>query len=364
MRGQVNQQSSMLMLMSPESLVPTTHPIRRVKALADEALRALSPVFDQMYSKVGRGSIPPERLLKASLLMALYSVRSERLFCEQLGYNLLFRWFFDMDMAEGTFDATVFSKNRSRLLKHDVAGQFFAEVVQQARRARLVSAEHFTVDGTLIEAWASLKSFRRKEEEGQRGAPKDPPDDPGNPEVDFHGEKRSNETHESSTDPESRLARKGNGKEAKLCFSGHSLMENCNGLLVDFRVAEANGRAEREVAIEMIQNLPGGRPITVAADKGYDCQAFVKACRERKATPHVAQKKRYSAIDARTTRHAGYAVSQRLRKRVEEVFGWVKTVGNFRKTRYQGVERTQLAAYLIGAAYNLLRMARLLPEAA
>jgi transposase len=193
MRGQVNQQSSMLMLMSPESLVPTTHPIRRVKALADEALRALSPVFDQMYSKVGRGSIPPERLLKASLLMALYSVRSERLFCEQLGYNLLFRWFFDMDMAEGTFDATVFSKNRSRLLKHDVAGQFFAEVVQQARRARLVSAEHFTVDGTLIEAWASLKSFRRKEEEGQRGAPKDPPDDPGNPEVDFHGEKRSNE---------------------------------------------------------------------------------------------------------------------------------------------------------------------------
>jgi hypothetical protein len=269
-----------------------------------------------------------------------------------------------MDMAEGTFDATVFSKNRSRLLKHDVAGQFFAEVVQQARRARLVSAEHFTVDGTLIEAWASLKSFRRKEEEGQRGAPKDPPDDPGNPEVDFHGEKRSNETHESSTDPESRLARKGNGKEAKLCFSGHSLMENRNGLLVDFRVAEANGRAEREVAIEMIQNLPGGRPITVAADKGYDCQAFVKACRERKATPHVAQKKRYSAIDARTTRHAGYAVSQRLRKRVEEVFGWVKTVGNFRKTRYQGVERTQLAAYLIGAAYNLLRMARLLPEAA
>ena len=243
MRGQVNQQPSMLMLMSPESLVPAAHPIRRVKTLADDALRALSPVFDQMYSKVGRGSIPPERLLKASLLMALYSVRSERLFCEQLGYNLLFRWFLDMDMDEGTFDATVFSKNRGRLLKHDVAGQFFAEVVQQARRARLVSAEHFTVDGTLIEAWASLKSFRRKEEEGQQGGPKDPPDDPGNPEVDFHGEKRSNETHESSTDPESRLARKGNGKEAKLCFSGHSLMENRNGLLVDFRIAGRTAEA-------------------------------------------------------------------------------------------------------------------------
>lgn len=360
-RGRGNQQTSMMMLMSPESRVPAGHPIRKVKALADEALRELSPVFEAMYSATGRPSIPPERLLKATVLMALYTVRSERLFCEQLDYNLLYRWFLDMDMDEPSFDPTVFTKNRARLLKHDIAGQFFAEVVQQARRAKLVSSEHFTVDGTLIDAWASLKSFRRKDEDK---AGREPPDDPGNPTTNFHGEKRSNETHASSTDPEAKLARKGNGKEAKLSFSAHSLMENRNGLLVDLRVAEANGRAERQVALEMLEAVPGGHPITVGADKGYDTRDFAAGCRMNKATPHVAKKVKYSALDGRTTRHPGYSVSQRIRKRVEEIFGWMKTVGHFRRTRYRGIARTQMAAHLVGAAYNLLRMAKLLPEVA
>lgn len=343
-------------------MVPERHPIRRIKKLADECLAAMSPTFDAMYAATGRPSIPPERLLKASLLMALYSQRSERQFCEQLGYNLLFRWFLDMDMVEPTFDATVFTKNRERLLAHDVAGEFFRAVVEQARKARLMSAEHFTVDGTLIDAWASLKSFKKKD-----ASPKDepPPDDPGNPTVNFHGEKRSNETHASTSDPEAKLARKGRGKEAKLSYSAHALMENRNGLLVDFRVAEANGRAEREVALAMLdENKTRRGPATVGADKGYDTHDFVAECRAINVVPHIARivnEHRGSAIDARTTRHPGYAISQRIRKRVEEIFGWAKTVGNFRKTRFRGRPRTQLAAYLVGAAYNLLRIARLAP---
>lgn len=362
MRGEDTKQSSMLCLMSPEDRVPAKHPLRAIKKLADAALAELSPLFDEMYSTVGRSSIPPERLLKSQLLIALYTVRSERLFCEQLDYNMLFRWFLDMSMVEKSFDATVFTKNRDRLIEHDVARQFFGRVVAQARTAKLLSDDHFTVDGTLIEAWASLKSFKKKDE---KPGDRPPPDDPGNPSVDFHGEKRSNETHESTTDPESRLARKSNGTTAKLSYSQHALMENRNGLLVDLRIAQANGTAERSVALDMLNHeVPGKHRVTVAGDKGYDTKQFVAECREMKVTPHVAQNihaRRNSAIDGRTANRAGFAISQRVRKRVEEIFGWMKTVGGFRRTRYRSEVRTELASYFVGAAYNLLRMARLLP---
>jgi transposase len=359
MRGADKKQSSMLMLMSPETRVPEDHPLRAIKKLADEALAKVSPVFDAMYAAGGRPSIPPERLLKSMLLMALYSVRSERQFCEQLDYNLLFRWFLGMDMVEESFVPTVFSHNRDRLIVHDVAGEFLRAIVEQARKAKLMSADHFTVDGTLIESWASLKSFKKKGDDD-----KTPPDDPGNPTVDFHGEKRRNDTHESTTDPDARLARKGRGKEAKLSYSAHALIENRNGLLVDLQMDEADGYAERRTALEMLDNnVPGMRRITVAGDKGYDTSDFVEACRARNVTPHVAQNvsaRRRSNIDARTTAHPGYAISQRIRKRVEEVFGWVKTVGTFRKTRYVGFGANQVAAYMLAAAYNLVRMPKLM----
>jgi transposase len=356
MRGENTKQSSMLMLMSPESRVPEGHPLRAIKKLADTVLTELSPVFDKMYASVGRPSIPPERLLKSMLLMALYTVRSERQFCEQLDYNLLFRWFLDMDMAGESFDPSTFTKNRDRLVDSDAAGDFFRAVVGQAKVAGLISAEHFTVDGTLIEAWASLKSFKKKGA-SQRGGP---PDDPGNPSVDFHGETRTNKTHESSTDPDSKLARKGLGKEAKLSYSAHALIENRNGLLIDFQMDEANGTTERDSALDMLDVALSGQRATVGCDKGYDTRDFVEGCRARNVTPHVAQKQKGSAVDARTTRQPGYAISQRFRKRIEEVFGWMKTVGNFRKTRFRGFDRNQLAAYMLGAAYNLLRIARLL----
>jgi transposase len=359
MRGADKKQSSMLVLMSPETRVPQDHPLRAIKKLADEALGKLSAVFDAMYASGGRPSIPPERLLKSMLLMALYSVRSERQFCEQLDYNLLFRWFLGMDMVEESFVPTVFSHNRDRLIVHDVAGEFLRAIVERARKAKLMSADHFTVDGTLIESWASLKSFKKKGDDG-----KTPPDDPGNPTVDFHGEKRCNETHESTTDPDARLARKGRGKEAKLSYSAHALIENRNGLLVDLQMDVADGHAERRMALEMLDNnVPGTRRITVAGDKGYDTGDFVEACRTRNVTPHVAQNvsaRRRSNIDARTTAHPGYAISQRIRKRVEEVFGWVKTVGTFRKTRYVGFGPNQIAAYILAAAYNLVRMPKLM----
>jgi transposase len=358
MRGIDSKQSSMLCLMSPETMVPKQHPLRAIKKLVEIALSDLGPAFNQMYATIGRPSIPPERLLKATLLMAFYSVRSERLFCEQLNDNLLFRWMLDMDMTEAGFDASTFSKNRQRLIEADIAQQLFARVVDQARRGRLMSDEHFTVDGTLIEAWASLKSFKKKD-----AAEAPPPDDPGNPTVNFRGEKRSNETHESTTDPEANLARKSHGTAAKLSFSAHSLMENRNGLLVDFRIGAATGTAEREVALDRIdQKLAGQQRITLAGDRGYDTRDFVRACRDRRVTPHIAQNtsRRRSAIDRRTTMHPGYAVRQRIRKRVEEIFGWMKAIGGFRKTRFRGLQRTQLAAYFVGAAYNLLRMAKLL----
>jgi transposase len=365
MRGTDTKQASMLSLLTPEKRVPAKHPLRVVKQMAEAALAEMSPLFDAMYSTVGRCSIPPERLLKASLLMAFYTVRSERLFCEQLDYNILFRWFLDMNMEEPSFDHSTFSKNRERLIAHEVAKEFFLTIVAQARAAGLMSDDHFTVDGTLIEAWASLKSFRKKDEKpGERP----PPDDPGNPTVDFHKEKRSNATHESTTDPDAKLARKGKGKEAKLSYSQHALMENRHGLLVDLRIAEANGTAERDLALEMVgDRLPGTKRITLGGDKGYDTKDFVEECGWRNVTPHVAQnitETRGSAIDDRTTRHPGYSISQRIRKRVEEIFGWTKTVANFRRTRFKGRERTELASYFVGAAYNLLRMGRLLEAAA
>ncbi len=358
MRGRPKKQVNMLSLDSPEKRVPKGHPLRKIKVFVDEILAELSPVFERMYVKGGRPSIPPERLLKASLLMAFFSVRSERLFCEQLDYNLLYRWFLDMDLVEESFDHSTFSKNRQRLIEHEVANEFFYRVVGKAQGKRLMSSEHFTVDGTLIEAWASLKSFRPK---GEKPEDREPPDDPGNPTVGFHGEKRSNKTHESTTDPEAKLAKKGKGKEAKLSFAQHLLMENKNGLVVDIRLTQADGYAEREAAIEMLdENIPRERRATVGADKGYDARDFVDGCRLLNVAPHVARKKR-SAIDGRTTRHQGYSVSQRLRKRVEEIFGWMKTVGTYRKTRYKGVEKNQMASYFLAAAFNLIRLAKLSP---
>src|SRR6202165_690402 len=360
MRGEERRQRAMLMIMEVGDRVPREHPLRRVKELADAALTQLSPVFDEMYSLMGRPSIPPERLLKASLLMALYTVRSERMFCEQLDYNLLFRWFLAMDVAEPSFDHSTFSRNRARLLEHDVAREFFTRVVAQARSLQLLSDQHFTVDGTLVEAWASLKSFKPRHQ-----GPTQPPDDPGNPTVNFHGARRSNATHQSTTDPEAKLAKKGAGKEAKLCYSANALMENRHALLVDFQVEAADGHAERRAAIAMVdERLPGRRRVTLGGDKGYDTSDFVAGCRALTVTPHVARnqaRRGGSALDARTVRHPGYAVSQWIRKQVEEAFGWMKTIGGLRKTRYRGRERVQLHAYLVAAAYNLVRIARLAP---
>ena len=300
----------MLTLVTPEQRVRGDHPLRRIKPLADAVLKDLSPTFKKMYSSTGRPSIPPERLLKASLLMGFYTVRSERLFCEQLDYNLLFRWFLDMGLDEPSFDHSSFSRNRARLLKHDVAREFFARIVEYAQDLGLISDDHFTVDGTLIEAWASLKSFKPKD-----GSNDTPPDDPGNPTVNFHGERRSNATHESTTDPEARLARKGAGKEAKLCYSGNALMENRNGLLVDFQIVEANGTAERRTAIEMLdQNLPGTSRITLGVDKAYDSADFVATCRTLKVTPQVAANDSHPGGSARLL--TAVATESNSRKRV------------------------------------------------
>jgi transposase len=349
MRGKSSEQPSMLCLISLESRVPSEHPLREIKKLADAALRELSPVFDAMYAEAGRASVPPERLLKSMLLIALYSVRSERQLCEQLEYNLLFRWFVDMNMLEPAFDASTFSTNRERLMEHKVATLFFATIQEQA--SELMSGEHFSVDGTLLEAWASMKSFR----------PKDDDDGDNNGWGDLRGQKRSNETHESRTDPEAKLMRKGNGREAKLSYAAHALMENRNGLLVALEVSEANGTCERETALSMLEeHAPSGA--TVGGDRGYDTRDFVERCRDAGVTTHVAQhqnERRRSAIDRRTRRHRGYAISQPIRKRTEQVFGWIKTVGGLRRTRFKGRARTQLAAYMVGAAYNLMRIAKL-----
>ena len=361
MRGQDTQQSTMFSYLSPEDRVPTDHPLRRMRLMVDVALKSLSPAFDEMYSALGRPSIAPEKLLKALLLQVLYSIRSERLLMEQLVYNLLFRWFVGLNVDESVWVPTVYSKNRDRLLAGDVAEKFFAEVLDQARAADLLSDEHFSVDGTLIEAWASQKSFQRKD-----GGDQKPPDDPGNPTVDFHGEKRSNETHESTSDPDSRLARKSGGHEAKLAYCGNVIIENRHGLVVDTELLQCNGTAERDAAMLMAERLEGTQRVTVAADKGYDTKDFVGEMRGINVTPHVAQNiKRAggSAIDGRTTRHAGYQISQRKRKRIEEVFGWMKTVGMLRKTRHRGVFKVGWVFTWAAAAYNLVRMRNLLSSA-
>ena len=373
MRGEAERQSAILFGVTPDQLVPADHPIRRIRPIVEQALAYLSPTFAQMYAASGRPSIPPEHLLKASLLIALYSVRSERQFCERLQYDLLFKWFLDLNITDPAFDASTFSKNRERLLQHDVAAAFFDAVLDEARKRNLLSDEHFTVDGTLLESWASMKSFRPKEQvqagEHQDTEPDeqqgdDPVAVPGgrNPEVDSHGEKRSNATHASMTDPDARLMRKGKGKEAKLCVMGHVLMENRNGLAVDVLLTKATGTAEREAAVRMVDRRPEPqRRGTVGADKAYDTRDYVADCRERGMTPHVTQNTsgRRSAIDGRTTRHLGYTISQRVRKRVEEIFGWIKTVGGGRKLRYIGLERNQFWAELTTATYNLVRMARI-----
>jgi transposase len=355
MRGDDIHQDAMFSYLSPEARVPKDHPLRPLRQMVNQALRELSQDFAAMYSREGRPSIPPEKLLRALLLQVLYTIRSERLLMEQLDYNLLFRWFVGLSMDDKVWDHSVFSKNRERFLRSDLAAAFFAQILQQAQAAGLLSDEHFTVDGTLIEAWASLKSFRPKD------AP--PPEGGGgrNPEVDFHGEKRLNRTHASTTDPEARLFKKGKGKEAKLCFMGHVLMENRHGLVVSPRLTAATGTAEREAAVGLVETVPGRHRITVGGDKAYDTQEFVQSLRALKAAPHVAQNLsgRKSAIDGRTTRHPGYAVSQRLRKRVEEIFGWMKTVGNLRKTRHRGQDRVGWVFTLTAAAYNLVRLRNL-----
>jgi transposase len=305
-----------------------------------------------MYAVTGRPSIPPEHLLKSSLLIALYSIRSERQFCDRLRYDLLFKWFLDLNIMDESFNPSVFSKNKDRLLEHQVAREFLVTVIEEARRRHLLSQDHFTVDGTLLEAWASVKSFHPKDEDN-------PPTGGGkNPSVDFRGEQRTNDTHESTTDAETRMARKGVGKEAKLCFAGHVLMENRNGLVVDIALTQATGTAEREAALSMLTNVPGDHRITLGTDKNYDTEDFINVCRNWNVTPHVACRQS-TILDRRTTRHAGYQVSQRIRKRVEEIFGWIKTIGGGRKLRYKGVDRNQFWMELTVAAYNLVRMAKL-----
>lgn len=357
MRGKDEQQLDVFSYISPEQRVPRDHPLRWLRAVTEEALQQLQPRFQSMYARTGRPSIAPEKLLRALLLQALYSVRSERMLMEQLDYNLLFRWFVGLNMDDSIWDVTVFTKNRERLLDGDVAEAFFQAVLEQARQRNLLSDEHFTVDGTLLEAWASLKSFQRKDGQAQS-----PPDDAGNATVDFHGEKRSNQTHESKTDPEAKLARKGKGKEAKLSYNGNLLVENRNGLIVDAEVWEANGTAERDAALAMLEQVPGDKRVTVGGDKAYDTAGFVAECRNIKVTPHVAQNLERpggSAIDARTTQHPGYAISQRKRKRVEECFGWLKTVALLRKVRYRGIAKVGWVFTFAAAAYNLVRMRNL-----
>lgn len=358
MRGTDTQQSGMFSYLSPEERVPEQHPLRPIRRITDEALKGLSANFEELYSATGRPSIAPEKLLRALLLQILYSIRSERLLMEQLQYNLLFRWFVGLNMDEPVWVATVFTKNRDRLLEGEIAGWFFAGVLAQARSADILSDEHFSVDGTLIEAWAGQKSFQRKD-----GSDQTPPDDPGNPTVDFHGEKRSNETHESTTDADARLARKSGGHEAKLAYCGNVLIENRNGLVVDAELLQANGTAERDAALLMAERIEGARRVTVAADKGYETREFVREMRQMQVTPHVAQNHNRpggSAIDGRTTRHAGYKVSQVKRKRIEEVFGWLKTVAMLRKTRHRGIHKVGWVFTFAAAAYNLVRMRNLL----
>lgn len=344
----------MLMLVSPGSLVPPKHPLRGIKTLADNALRALDATFDNMYSDVGRPSVPPERMLKTLLLMVLYSIRSERQVCEQLQYNMLFRWFVDMDLTEPAFDPSSFSKNRERLIEHDVASKFLTAIVDKAQEAGLMSADHFSVDGTLIGALASHKSFKPKDE--------DPGDSNGW--SDFKGDTRKNDTHESKTDPDARLMRKSGGVGAELSYAINALMENKNGLIVAVQADIATGTVERDAAVEMLnEQLPGTKRITLAADKGYDTESFVEKLREMNVTPHIAQNthggRRRSNVDGRTTRHKGYNMSIIRRRLIEQIFGWMKQPGRMKRARHRGLDRVGWFAKLVGAGFNLVRMAKL-----
>lgn len=361
MRGQDVQHAGLFSYRSPEVRVPATHPLRPIRQSVDTALTALSPQLAKLYAHTGRPSIAPEKLLRARLLQVLYSIRSERLLMEHLDYNLLFRWFVGLDLDAPVWDVTVFTKNRDRLLDGEVATGFFEQVLAQATAQRLLSDEHFTVDGTLIEAWAGQKSFKPKTE----AVPGPPPDDPGNPSVDFRGERRTNATHASTTDPEARLYKKAAGQEAKLCFLGHVLMENRHGLVIDATVTPATGTAEREAALALVEAQAPTRRITLGGDKNYDTHQFVQALRARQVTPHVAQHttNRASAIDGRTTRHPGYTVSQQKRKRVEEIFGWLKTVGMLRKVTLRGVQRVGWLFTFAAAVYNLVRIRNLVEAA-
>ena len=355
MRGYDSKTEALFTYVTPETFVPKDHPLRAIRKMADEALTGMDKLFDSMYADTGRSSIPPEKLLKAQLLMILYSIRSNRQLVEHIHYNFLFRWFLGMGLDENIWDHSSFSKNNDRLIGSEVAAVFLSRILAQAERKCLLSREHFTVDGTLIEAWASIKSFK----------PKDGPPSAGggrNDSVDFKGQKLTNDTHGSVTDPDARLYRKGKNKEAKLCYQGHTLMENRSGLIVRTKVTAASGTGEREAAKAMVQQLPRTtRRITLGGDKGYDTETFVKELRRLKVTPHVAQNNtnRKSAIDSRTTNHPNYAVSQNIRKRIEEGVGWMKTIGKLRKTMYRGIEKVAWQLDLHAAAYNLVRMKNL-----
>ncbi len=352
MRGDDDQQEGMFSYISPEKRVPADHPLRPIRKMVDEILKEMSPRFAKLYSDVGRPSIAPERLFRSLLLQIFYSVRSERMLIEQLQYNLLFRWFVGMEMDETVWNHAVYSKNRERLLNEEIAESFFQRVLERAKP--YMSDEHFTVDGTLIEAWASHKSFRPKDGTGT------PPGLGGD--VDFRGEKRKNQTHESTTDPDARLFTKSSGSQAKLSYMGHVLMENRNGLLVQTFLTEATGRAERDAALLMVEAIPAGKRVTLGGDKNYDTQEFIRELRGMNITPHVAQNttKRRSAVDERTTRHAGYEVSQRKRKRVEQSFGWMKMVGMLKKVKLRGIDKVGWLFAFTGAAYNLCRLRNLM----
>jgi transposase len=359
MRGEADDAGEIFSYITPAQRVPQDHPLRPVRKLVDAALVKMSPQFQKMYSRIGRPSIPPERLIRALLLQVLYTIRSERQLMEHLDFNILFRWFVGLGLDDPVWDASTFSKNRDRLLNGAIDKAFFAQIVSEADGLGLLSNEHFTVDGTLVEAWAGLKSFKPKD-----GDKQEPPDDPGNPTVNFHGEERSNKTHQSTTDPDSRLYTKGSGKEAKLYFAGHVVMENRNGLAVGVRLTQATGKAETQTALELLEEIPRRRRITVGGDKGYDQAAFVEGLRDTDATPHVARKVRYSAIDDRTTRHDSYDISQQKRKQIEEVFGWAKTIGLLRKLRHRGLPRANWVFTFGLAAYNLVRIRNLVPQLA
>jgi len=355
MRGHDQKQGQLYSYVSMEERIPQNHPLRGMRKIVDEVLKGLSPRFSKLYAAVGRPSIPPEQLLRALLLQGLYTIRSERQLMEQLDYNILFRWFVGLSMDDPVWVPTVFTKNRDRLLDGNIATAFLEEVITLARRDDLLSDEHFTVDGTLIEAWASLKSFQKKD-----GPPQSTPDDQGNPTVDFHGEKRTNQTHQSTSDPDARLYRKGVGKEAKMSYMGHAVMDNRHGLVVRATLTTATGKAEAEAALEMVKQVrrKGSVPKTIGADKWYDQAPVVTVLRRWGITPHVAQKsdERYTAIDERTTRHPGYAISQRKRKLIEQAFGWVKTIGLMRKARHRGKDRVEWMFVFTTAAFNILRI--------